>query len=248
MFEESMIESGGKRAKTQTWITFPLSFTIHLLLLAFVILTPLLKADSDLPEVRVINIIMTTATPDLPAPPAAAAKARKSSKRTKKSEKKDVDEVKPQMTGRLVAPIEVPEEIEEEDIADFGIEGGIEGGVEGGVEGGIIGGVIGAPVFEGADTEVVRVSSLKRPKLVREVKPIYPPVALRARIQGRVIIDATTDIYGRVRSFKLISGHPLLNQSAIDAVKQWVYQPYIINGVPKPVRFTVTVNFDLRKQ
>jgi TonB family protein len=71
---------------------------------------------------------------------------------------------------------------------------------------------------------------------------------LKAHIQGNVVINATTDIYGRVIQAQVINGHPLLRQAALTAIRQWVYEPYILNGVPRPVRFTVVVKFNLNNR
>ena len=90
-----------------------------------------------------------------------------------------------------------------------------------------------------------RLSAKHRPKLIRMVKPVYPKVALRAKVQGQVLLDATTDIYGRVVRLKVVKGHPMLTTAAIEAVKRWVYEPAIIKKVPKPVSFAVSVNFSL---
>ncbi|MGA2534142.1 MAG: energy transducer TonB, partial [Candidatus Aminicenantales bacterium] len=70
--------------------------------------------------------------------------------------------------------------------------------------------------------------------------------ARQARVEGVVIIEATTDIYGRVATVKILKSIPLLDQAAVDAVRQWVYEPMIINGRPRPVIFTVTVRFQLK--
>jgi len=77
------------------------------------------------------------------------------------------------------------------------------------------------------------------------VEPIYPELALRVRVQGVVVIEARTDAYGRVRDTRVISGQPLLNDAAETAVKQWLYEPYLVNGMPRPVVFVVTVTFSL---
>jgi len=61
-----------------------------------------------------------------------------------------------------------------------------------------------------------------------------------------VIIEATTDMYGRVASVKILRSIPLLDQAAVDAVRQWVYEPMVINGKPRGVIFTVTVTFKLK--
>jgi protein TonB len=65
-------------------------------------------------------------------------------------------------------------------------------------------------------------------------------------VEGVVIIEAQTDMYGRVRDVKVLRSIPLLDQAAIDAVRQWVYEPMIINGRPRGVIFTVTVRFTLK--
>jgi protein TonB len=65
-------------------------------------------------------------------------------------------------------------------------------------------------------------------------------------VAGVVILEATTDIYGRVATVKVLRSIPLLDQSAIDAVRQWVYEPMVINGRPRGVIFTVTVRFELK--
>jgi len=151
-------------------------------------------------------------------------------------------------TGRLVAPVEIPDEIQEEEVNDFdmGMDGGIEGGIEGAIDSGNSAALLGLTAGGDDGGNVARVSSIKRPKLIRQVNPVYPPVAMRARIRGVVIVEATTDIYGNVRQARVVSGHPLLQNAAIEAVRQWQYEPFMINGVPKPVRFVVNVTFNLQ--
>jgi TonB family protein len=79
--------------------------------------------------------------------------------------------------------------------------------------------------------------------LLHHVQPTYPPVARQARIQGSVELHAEISKDGSIQSLSLISGHPLLVPSAIEAVKQWRYKPYILNGEPVEVETTVTINF-----
>jgi len=88
---------------------------------------------------------------------------------------------------------------------------------------------------------------IKPPRLIKQVPPQYPIGAVKARIEGVVRIEAVTDIYGRVMKINVIAGHLLLRSAAVQAVKQWVYEPYIINGLPKPVMFIVSVHFRLNK-
>ncbi len=88
-------------------------------------------------------------------------------------------------------------------------------------------------------------NSIRNPVLIRRVKPIYPKEALEKKLSGVVKIEAICDIYGRVRKTNVISGHPLLTRAALKSLKQWVYEPYLINSIPKPIRFTVIVKFKL---
>jgi TonB family protein len=89
------------------------------------------------------------------------------------------------------------------------------------------------------------VDKVKPPKLVKEVTPVYPEAARKGGVEGVVILEATTDTYGRVDSVKILRGDPLLGQASVEALKQWVYEPMIIDGKPKPVVFTVTMRFRL---
>ncbi len=78
------------------------------------------------------------------------------------------------------------------------------------------------------------------------MNPVYPPIAQSARVQGVVIIEAIIGPDGRVTEAKVLRSIPLLDAAALDAVKQWVYTPTLLNGVPVPVIMTVTVNFTLQ--
>ena len=91
--------------------------------------------------------------------------------------------------------------------------------------------------------EPLMMASIKRPKLIRKVEPKYPKEAIIKKISGRVILECTTDVYGRVTKLDLIEGNPVLSKAATDALRQWVYEPYIVNNKPVGVKFTVTITF-----
>ena len=78
------------------------------------------------------------------------------------------------------------------------------------------------------------------------MNPVYPPLARQIRVQGAVVMEAVINKEGSIESLRVISGHPLLNQAALDAVKQWRYRPTMLNGEPVEVITTVTVTFSLR--
>jgi len=84
--------------------------------------------------------------------------------------------------------------------------------------------------------------------LIKKVVPVYPPTAQQARVQGAVVLQAEISKDGAVEELRGISGHPLLIPAAIDAVKQWQYKPYVMNGEPVAVETTVTVDFTLKNQ
>ncbi len=80
---------------------------------------------------------------------------------------------------------------------------------------------------------------------MRKINPAYPPLAKQARIAGAVVLQAEISKDGSIQNLHVISGHPMLVPSAIEAVKQWKYKPYILNGEPVEVETTITVNFTL---
>jgi protein TonB len=90
------------------------------------------------------------------------------------------------------------------------------------------------------------VGEIKPPKLIKMVQPVYPEIARKAGVEGIVILEVTTDQSGRVANVRVLKSVPLLDQAAIEAVKQWLYEPIVIDGKPRPIVFTVTVNFQLK--
>jgi protein TonB len=87
---------------------------------------------------------------------------------------------------------------------------------------------------------------IRPPTKIVDVPPIYPPMAIAARVEGLVIIEAVIDTDGRVQSARVLRSHPLLDTAALTAVGQWSYTPSLLNGMPVPVIMTVTVAFKLR--
>src|SRR5689334_5899373 len=134
-------------------------------------------------------------------------------------------------------------------MAAGGVVGGVPGGVPGGQMGGVIGGIISSTpvaVPKVAAPQRVRVSQgVTQGLLIHKVQPAYPPLARQARIQGSVLLQALISKGGTIENLRVISGHPMLSPAAIDAVKQWRYKPYILNGERVEVETQITVNFTL---
>jgi len=81
--------------------------------------------------------------------------------------------------------------------------------------------------------------------LIQQVQPVYPPMAKIARVQGTVVLQAVISKQGTIENLRVVNGHPMLIQAAIDAVKQWRYKPYLLSGEPVEVDTQITVNFNL---
>ena len=84
---------------------------------------------------------------------------------------------------------------------------------------------------------------IQTPNKIKDVKPVYPAIAQSARVSGAVTIEATIGPDGKVAGANVVRSIPLLDQAALDAVRQWEYTPTLLNGVPVPVIVTVTINF-----
>jgi protein TonB len=239
---EDLIDSDRVAHRTQQSKTLPVSLLLHAVAAIAIVLVPILGADV-LPEpasaVKAFFVEPMAAPAPPPPPPPPAPRAATAPK---------PKPVPVQQTNTFTAPVEVPQEIRPEEGLDLGVEGGVAGGVEGGVPGGVVGGVVGGlpdappPPQQAA----VRVGGqIKEPKKLKTVSPVYPDIAKQARVQGVVILECTISPQGKVTDVKVLRGIPLLDQAAVDAVKQWVYTPTLLNGVPVPVIMTVTVNFKL---
>lgn len=81
--------------------------------------------------------------------------------------------------------------------------------------------------------------------LILRVEPVYPQIAIRARIQGEVVLRAAIGRDGAIQNLSIVSGHPMLAQAALDAVRRWRYQPFLLSGQPVEVDTEVTVRFRL---
>ena len=244
MFEDSLIESGG-RLKTKRGATTAISFVLQILLVGVLVLIPLIFTEA-LPKQQLMTFLVAPPPPPPPPPPPAAAPVR-----VVKQIQSDL------VNGQLRTPTKIPQKVQmiKEDeapppeMSTGGVVGGVPGGVPGGQMGGVIGGIISSTpvaVPKVATPQRVRVSlGVSQGLLVKRVQPNYPPLARQARIQGTVLLQAEISKDGTIENLRLISGHPMLAPAAIEAVKQWRYRPYMLNGEPVVVETQVQVNFTL---
>jgi periplasmic protein TonB len=245
MFDEMVISSPNPK-KTNKWWTVLVSTAFQIGFLAILILIPLIYTEA-LPKTMMATMLTAPPPPPPPPPPPVVTQ---------------VVRVKPQVhlmdAGKLMAPKVIPKEIKiikeeaEPDMGSVGAVGGVPGGVAGGSMGGVLGGVIGgmgtvAPP-KPKQTGPLRVGgNVQAAKIISKPTPIYPPLARQTRISGTVRLHAIISKNGTIQQLEVMSGHPLLQQAALDAVRQWRYQPTLLNGEPVEVDTTIDVIFSLNQ-
>jgi protein TonB len=245
MFEQSLIESSG-RLKTRRPLTTIISFALQVLIVGLLVLIPLLVTQA-LPTTQLTTMLVAPPPPPPPPPPPAAAAVPA-----------HVAKTEPINPNTLQTPVKIPEKVkivhDQPEIAGAasastmaGVVGGVPGGTPGGQLGGVIGGVLNStgtamPKME----QKLRVSQgVSEGLLVKKVMPEYPAMAKQARIQGAVVLQAEISKDGQITNVQVLQGPPMLAAAAVDAVKQWRYRPYNLNGQPVPIETTITVNFRL---
>lgn len=248
MFEQTFVEGVGKTHKTWTVLV---SFIAQIFALGIAVLIPMIYFDA-LPATQLTSFLVAPPPPPPPPPPPAAAPVK-------------MVKVIPRQfdAGRLMAPKTIPKEVKmirEEELPPpaAGVVGGVSGGIPGGTAGGVIGGIIGsvptaAPpppppvkVEKPATPQRIRVGGqVQQANLIRQIKPVYPPLAKQARISGVVKLNAVIAKDGTIQQLNVLSGHPLLVPAAVEAVKQWQYKPTLLNGEPVEVATQIDVNFTL---
>jgi periplasmic protein TonB len=241
MFND-LVVSGANTSKTHKSWTVLVSTIIQATLLGILILIPLIYTEA-LPKGMLTTFIVPPPPPPPPPPPAVIQRI-----------------VKPVVhiikNGQMMAPTVIPKKIEmikeEPTPPDVGVTGGVVGGVAGGSAGGVLGGIIGGvgggppPPPPPKSNKPLRVGgAVIAANLIRQVTPVYPPIAKTAHISGTVVLHAIISKDGTIEQLEYISGPPLLMKNAMDAVRQWRYRPTMLNGEPVEVDTTVSVVFTL---
>jgi protein TonB len=226
---------GGKR------FLFWAALAVHAAALAGLIIVPLVQVDRDLPRFESTATFLvhpSSAPPPPPPPPPAAARSSGSSK-----------DARPRiLDASFVAPVSIPNALPAEEFGgngDFGVPGGVEGGIPGGILGAIVGGIVDAPPPP-KSAEPVRLDFRKEEaRPVTRVEPVYPDLAVQGRVQGVVILEVLVDDQGVPSSLNVLRSVPILESAAIEAVRQWRWNPYKVLERSVPFWVTVTVNFRL---
>jgi protein TonB len=249
------IITGQPRTTRREFAPLAISWTVHVLVIGAVVLLPLLVAPSQLPAVpnELLTYVTVAAAPPPPPPPPPPPAAPQATPAVKRASPRPVPQAFVVAARELPSPVEIADDVES--ASDFDSEDGVAGGVPGGVPGGVLGGIVGgiadptsppppppppvtrAPVRTGGQ--------MQAPALLKRVPPVYPPIAVSGKVQGLVILEATVGRDGRVEDVKVLRSMAVLDQAAIDAVRQWVYAPLLLNGQAERFILTVTVSFSL---
>jgi protein TonB len=218
-------------------VTVTTSIAIHAAVVVLVVVVPLLGGVS-LPE-AVSRIDAFIAPMELPAPPVAAPPPAQTR----------APQLNPD-AAPLTAPDAIAPEVERPPSPGaVSVPGALPIGTGVGVPGGIPNVPVVAMTQPPPPEEKKPVRAggkVQFPKRVHFVEPAYPPLAVTARAEGTVFLEATIDENGNVTNMKLLKGHPLLNEAAKEAVAKWRYSPTTLNGERVPIVMTVTVTFTLR--
>jgi protein TonB len=237
MFEDSLMESDNRIKRKNKFWSF-VAFLLNAAALLALVIWPLLHPEA-LPKQMMATLMVAPSPP--PAPPPAAPAPR-------------VVAQAENLMSEFRAPSRIPERIKQVDEAGMpppmmGVRGmeGLNNGIPGGI----------GSIINDAGTRQPTIVRPKAPNslsiswgvmagyLLTKTLPQYPAIARATHIQGVVVLQATISKRGSIENLKVISGHPMLQQAAMDAVRSWRYKPYLLNGEPVEVETTINVVFNL---
>jgi len=242
LFSDSLLETGTPD-RARRGLATTLSVILQCVLVGFMLILPLMFTDA-LPAQQFLTFLVAPPPPPPPPPPAAAVKVVRQTDVTTE--------------GQLRTPTRIPRKVEmirEEEPplpSNGGVVGGIPGGVPGGQLNGVIGGIISSTPIAAAIPRLepvvrIRISQgVTQGMLINKIEPAYPQIALSAHIAGVVTLKAIIGRDGSISELHAVNGHPILIPAAIDAVKQWRYRPYLLNGEPVEVETIITVTFQIQ--
>ncbi len=242
MFADTVCDSSWANRSHRGWTTLA-SFAVQALAVGCLLLLPLIYTEG-IPRLQSMtqDLVAPAPPPALPGPNVRQARAPASNMSS---------------DGRIIAPLSIPDHTTQVvdtvppppvDIGQLGIPGGIgdrfaRTGVPDGIGDG--GGPVAPPPPPKPTANPPRISRMMEGNLIHRVQPQYPALAIIARVQGAVVLRAVIGKDGTIENVQAVSGSPLLLHAAVDAVSQWRYRPYYLNGEPVEVDTQVTVNFVL---
>ena len=257
MFETATLSYGP--SSKRMWTT-AMGFTGQAALVAFAFLAPMISPQV-LPRVTWITTVAPPGPP--PPPPPVTETSTPRSQRVIPSQILRKGLILPQLIpNRVMQIIEEPEAYVPP--GGPGVPGGVPGGVGLGNQTGLIDKIIGeathvvptvrppepvkaAPTRAAPTAAPPRITSMRMASPIHRVDPIYPALAKQARVSGTVELLGVLGTDGRIHELKVLRGHPLLVNAAVEAVRQWIYEPAVLNGQAVEVSAPITVNFILNQ-
>lgn len=241
-----LVHSAGKTANWKR-ATVPIAYIFEVILVGVAVLIPLIYTEA-LPRTQLMTFLLAPPAPP-PAPPALVAGAP--ARVIKRLTAEDITR------APVVIPKNIARIVEEPEPPSRAIEavGEVPGGLPGGRQDSILRSIIAGatplappPLAPARGARPVRIhvgGQVEAARLIFQPRPEYPPLAKMARIQGTVRLEAIISKEGTIQDLRLLSGHPLLVKTAIEAVSRWRYQPTLLNGEPVEVATEIDVNFTL---
>jgi periplasmic protein TonB len=236
MFVDAVLDITLQRQRRRNPLEWAVSLVAHILIVAALLLAPFMF--TQVIDLRALQTTFLVAPPPPPAPPPPATQPQR------------VVKAPPRVLPNLLtAPAVIPQKIQivHEEAPDVGgVIGGVPGGQSGAL-GGIIGGVMEVKAVAPPPVrQIVRVGgAVKQPEAISTPPPVYPPVALAAKIDGVVVIDAVIDEQGNIVRARAVGGPSLLVGAALAAVAQWKYRPTYLDGQAVEIETEVEVHFRL---
>jgi periplasmic protein TonB len=239
LFDQLTLSSAGDRRRRSG--SLPLSLAVHAGALGAVLFVPVLTS-TDLPAPAVsFDVLAAPAILVPPPPPPRGVPPRPFARHRPPAPSPPTGRAITLPTSWSDVPVPTGREWEATDLPEC--EGCVPWGLHDGVPTGAA-----MPTEQPPPPPAIRVDSRFHPPVkLHDVAPVYPDLAREARIEGVVVIECRIDTDGRVVDARVLSGHPLLDAAALDAVGQWRYRATLLNGQPVAVLMTVTVRFSLRR-
>ena len=243
MFADTLIDSNWAQMSRRGWTTIA-SFALQAAALAMLLMLPLIYTEG-LPQLKLLASPGMVAPAPPPGPPPETSASR--------PDQAPISNLRNRVLMGITRILRVIPDIDDRGQApsDSAPDVSVIGST------GTPGSGLGIPFALGSNSNWVppaakpvahaplRVSDMTQGYLVHKVEPMYPALARTARIQGPVELRAIISKEGTIEKLQVLSGHPMLSQAAVEAVRQWRYRPYILNGQPVEVETQVTVNFVL---
>jgi protein TonB len=244
MFAESLVETSAQELAHRSWTTLA-SFTLQAVTVCVLMLLPLFHPQ-QLPAL-LFGVEHLTVPAGHTAPPPEMA-----TRHFSPAGRSDLN------NGVPVTPPRIPATIARVDDAtappvDIGLAGSYVPGATGTPVNGSVPWALGNTQQAAMPTpppapHPLRTSQMMEGNLIHRVQPAYPALARQARVQGAVVLSAVIGRDGLIQNLRVLTGHPMLSKAALEAVSQWRYRPYLLNGDPVEVETRVTVNFVLAGQ